>query len=225
MQLHLNKNTIIPSLFIIFIFSISLSKTLYAAETSKNFIVNGEIAKYWSGSIGNGLKYGIQIIDQQAKTKRKNLVVSQGEKKVEGDALKIKWKGKVIKNEWGSGNVLHDSVFSIGGPKVDLSAYVDTHAIILNIKVHKAPKRLTTYGMECNWSKDCRPSIPINAALKKLPKKEWTNFPIPLACFNKNGFDFKQLTGPLTISTQGSLNIELANVYLAEIPEAHRGCR
>lgn len=224
MSSNLKKMRSISLLTIFFIYSIILSKTLHAVEPEVKYLTDGKVAQYWTGAIGNALEYGIKIEDQKAKTKRSNLVVSPGKKEKKGDALKIKWKGKVIKNQWGSGNVLHDSEFSIGGPKVDLSFYADTHAIVLDIKVNKPPKALTKFTVECNWSNHCRPSIPINAALKKLPQKEWVKFPIPLACFNQNNFDFSQLTSILKISTQGALNIELANVYLAEIPEGQRGC-
>lgn len=208
-----------------FIFLISLSNTLYAAEPNPQFLIDGKAGKYSSVVIGNALGYGIKVEDQKAKTKRGNLKVSSGEKNADGDALRIKWKGKVIKNQWGNGNILHNSEFAINnGSKKDLSSYVDTHAIILEIKVNKTPKGFSTYSLECDFKKECRPSIPINNVFKNLPKKKWTNFPIPLACFNQDNFDFSKVTSILKIATQGSLDIELANVYLAELPENRRGC-
>lgn len=208
---------------LISIFYVSINA--YALGSETQFLIDGKTPQYWTASVGNALAYEVKIDNQKAKAKRKSVVVTPGKKEEKGDALKIKWKGRVIKNQWGSGNILHDSIFKIGGPKVDLSSYVDSHAIVLDLKVDKAPGKLTQYSLECNWSGDCRNSIPINLALKKLPRKKWVKLPIPLSCFNHNNFDFSQLTSIGTISTQGILDIELANVYLAEIPEGQRGCK
>lgn len=225
MSSNSKKMKLISLLLLFFVSSISFSKSLYAVESDAKYLIDGKVAPYWTAAVGNALEYGIKLENQKAKTKRSNLVVTPSKKETKGDALKIKWKGKVIKNQWGSGNILHDSEFSIGGPKTDLSFYAETHAIVLDIKVNKPPKALTKFTIECNWSNHCRPSIPINSALRKLPQKEWVKFPIPLACFNQDNFDFSQLTSIVKISTQGALNIELANVYLAELPEGQRGCR
>ncbi|MEI8649290.1 putative glycoside hydrolase [Paraglaciecola sp. Hal342] len=195
----------------------------FGTDPVSSYLTQGKAVGNWSASIGNGLNYYIPLEDQQAATVRGNLTVRPDKQNAKGDALHLKWKGRKVKNEWG-GNALYDSTFSLGRSNADISSVKELAALVLNIKVLRAPNALTKLTLQCQNSNKCKSEFPINTALGKLQKDQWLNVPIPLSCFDKSGqFDFSNLTG-ISIATQGKMEIVLANVGLAPLPDGMSGC-
>lgn len=195
----------------------------FGTDPVSSYLTQGKAVGNWTASIGNGLNYYIPLKDQQADTTRGNLTVRPAQQNAKGDALNLKWRGRKVKNEWG-GNALYDSTFSLGRSNADISSVKELAALVLNIKVLRAPNALTKLTMQCNNSNKCTGELPINTALGKLPKDQWLNVPIPLSCFDKSGqFDFSKVTS-ISIGTQGKMEIELANIGLAPLPEGAAGC-
>ncbi|ABG39334.1 hypothetical protein Patl_0806 [Paraglaciecola sp. T6c] len=195
----------------------------FGTDPVSSYLTQGKAVGNWTASIGNGLNYYIPLEDQQAATARGNLTVRPAQQNTKGDALNLKWKGRKVKNEWG-GNALYDSTFSLGRSNADISSVKKIAALVLNIKVLRAPNALTKLTMQCNNSNKCIGELPINTALGKLQKDQWLNVPIPLSCFDKSGqFDFSNVTS-ISIGTQGKMEIELANIGLAPLPDDASGC-
>ncbi|MEP1448985.1 MAG: putative glycoside hydrolase [Paraglaciecola sp.] len=195
----------------------------FGTDPVSSYLTQGRSVGSWTASIGNGLNYYIPLQDQHAATVRGNLKVSPATQNKQGDSLHLKWKGRKVKNEWG-GNALYDSTFSIGKSNADISLVKDVAALVLNLKVLRAPNELTKITLQCNNSNTCISELPINNALGKLNKNQWLNLPIPLSCFNGSElFDFSNLTS-ISIGTQGKMEIELSNLGLAPLPEGVTGC-
>ncbi len=211
--------------------SLTLSAALFVSvafafsdDPVSSYIFKGDIVSPWKASVGNGLNWSIPVENQPAATERKNLVIKPTDKDEPNDTLYLKWKGKKVKTQWG-GNALYDTTFTISGHSIDLSTVKDVAQLVLQVKLKKKPNENVTIGMRCNYDNNCAGSFPIKAALRRLPKNEWTYLPIPLSCFANNGeFDFSNITTPLTIATQGKLEIEISNVGLAPLPEGSKGC-
>ena len=195
----------------------------FGTDPVSSYLTQGQSVGDWHMSLGNGLNYYIPVRDQRASTMRGNLTVKPGKINKSGDALHLTWKCRVVKNEWG-GNALYDSTFTIGRANVNIDSVKDVAALVLNIKVHRAPNELTKINLQCQNSNKCGAQFPINTTLRKLDKGVWINLPIPLMCFNPaSEFDFSQLSG-IAISTQGKLELEIANIGLAPLPEGATGC-
>ncbi len=207
--------------------TIALSTNVMAnsADPLTTYIMDGKLVGNWKANLSNALNWYIPVNNQQAKTERGNLVISPTSKTNPNDAINLKWKGKRVKNEWG-GNALNTTSFTIARHNIDISSIEDQAALMIELKVNKAAKENTILTMQCNNSNKCQGKIPIKAALNKLPKGEWTQFPVPLNCFNKNGeFDFSKVTSILSIGTEGKLDIDIANIGLVALPPGSKGCK
>ncbi|WP_111977294.1 putative glycoside hydrolase [Algibacillus agarilyticus] len=201
------------------------TSAVQAADPVSTYIEAGKPVGAWKMQVGNGLNWGIPVVDQQGKTERGNLVVKPTSKDAENDAINIKWRGKEVKNEWG-GNMLHDSTFTVTKHNIDISSVEDLAAIQFDIKVLRQPNKLASISMRCNWTNKCEGKLPLKPLLKQLPEDQWTTLTLPLNCFNQTGnFDFKKVTDIFSISTQGKMEIDLANVGLVALPEGNKGCK
>ena len=196
----------------------------FGSDPISSYLVEGKIIQPWKASVGNGLNWTIELDGQNAQTMRKNLVVKPTNKDSQDDALHLKWKWKVVKNEWG-GNQLNDTSFTLKNHLIDLSSVSEAAALVLEIRLLRAPNENVFFSMQCQYKNDCAGKYPMKAALKRLPKKKWMYLPIPLACFNLDGnFDFSQVSTILSVATQGKLEFEVANIGLAPLPEGSKGC-
>ena len=195
------------------------------ADQTSTYILNGNTNGAWQAAIGNALNWNIPVIDSSAQTERGNLTVSSSTRTVDNDAIRLIWKGRIVKNEW-DGNSLGDSFYSISKHKVDISSVVDVAALAIDLKINRAPTEKTSIKLQCNYSNKCLAEFDVKHVLKKMPTDTWTQLPIPLNCFNQDGnFDFANLTQPFSISTQGKLDIEIANVTLVALAPGDQGCK
>lgn len=204
--------------FFVYLFIISflaVSPSAKAEQLDPNFyIVNqGQSIQPWELSLSFG-----QVLpndEGSAKTTKGSLVLRPSQKQTDGDAFKLTWKPKGVKNEWGTEdkNVLTATVINRMN-HTDWSLFKDRAALLMDVKVNKAPKKLVELTMECNWNWKCRSTLPLKNALKSLPKGEWVNLPIPLSCFDNGSFDFSKVTTPFMLYTSGKMSLEIANMQL-----------
>lgn len=194
------------------------------ADPITSYLVNGKAVPNWELSIGNGLKWHIPVTNQQAHTPRKNLQVTQGKKQIDGDAIKVKWKGRKVKNEWG-GNILNDSSLTLSKHQIDISSVKDQVAIAFDFKLLKAPNENVTISMQCNYSNECSQKFTIKPILRRIKLDEWSTLAIPLKCFKSNEpFDYSKITSIMSLSTQGKLTLEIANIGLVLSPKDNVLC-
>ncbi|WP_076419118.1 putative glycoside hydrolase [Colwellia sp. UCD-KL20] len=205
--------------------SLSFQSLAFNDDPLTTYIKDGEFVGNWKGNLSNSLNWNIPIVNQTGETERGNLVISPSTKKKENDAIRLKWKGKKVKNEWG-GNILNDSSFTISKHMINIASIENQAALMVELKVNRSAKDITNISMQCNYSNKCLSKFSVKAILNRLPKGEWTQLPIPLNCFNKDGnFDFSKVTSIFSIGTQGKLDIEIANIGLVALPAGNKGCK
>ncbi|EWH08963.1 hypothetical protein DS2_14804 [Catenovulum agarivorans DS-2] len=210
---------------ILFGIAVCGSSTSFAQDPLVSYIQSGQAVPQWQAYVGNALNYFVPVENQQAKTPRGNLLVEPSSKDGNNDALRITWKGKKVKNQWG-GNTLNDSFFALGKHKIDIAQVEDQAAIAIELKVNRSPSENVFISMQCKYSNKCSGKIPIKHQLKKLPEQEWSMLTLPLNCFShKSTMDFSQVTNIVSISTQGKLDIEVANIGLVALPKGSKGCK
>ncbi|WP_017447000.1 putative glycoside hydrolase [Gayadomonas joobiniege] len=191
----------------------------YAANAVTDYIKAGQPVKPWKASVGNSLGWGIKVKNQEAKTKRGNLSISPTNKDGDNDAINVKFRGRNKQSAWFSN-------ITINGNKIDLSTVEDKAALNLEIKIHREPTSIAKISMRCKYNSKCQGELPLNPLLSQLPKDEWTQLTLPLNCFNQDGqFDFTEVTDIFSISTQGKMELDIANVNLVALPQGNKGCK
>jgi beta-glucosidase len=73
--------------------------------------------------------------------------------------------------------------------------------------VEKPPTRSVTLSMGCG-------AVELTSLLRDLPKGEWRTIHIPLRCFAKAGADMSRIDTPFRLSTDGELQLRLADIEL-----------
>lgn len=198
--------------------SLSTPALGFGTDPVSSYLTEGKTVGSWKMTVGNGLNWSIPVKNQEAKTARGNLTVSPTSKNGEDDALNLRWKGKKVKTEWG-GNALYDTSFNIRNNNIDISSVAEVAALVIDIRVLRAPNENAKITMQCNNNNDCMGEYSVKGLFKRVDKDKWLTVPIPLSCFNdSDDFDFSKITGVFTISTQGKMEIDIANIGLAGLP-------
>lgn len=189
-------------------------------DPNSYYLHQGNSVEPWELS----LNFGKVVLDgeKSGKTVRGSLTASPG---TLNHTVNLKWSPKGVKNEWGSENqnVLTMNVINRLN-LVDLTSVVDQAALVFDVRVIRAPTKNVELTMECNWDWKCRSSIPLKQPLRSLPKKEWVSFPVPLKCFDKDGFDFSKLSTSFMLYSAGKMEIELGDIRLAAFPADQVQC-
>lgn len=200
--------------------SVLTSATAQTPDPNSYYLHQGQAVTPWELS----LNFGDVVLNQDraGKTLRNSLTASPGSM---DNSINLKWAPKGIKNEWGAAdeNILTMNIIN-RRELVDLTSVVDQAALVFDVKVLSAPNTQVDLTMECNWDWQCRSTIPIKQPLRKLPKKEWVSFPVPLQCFDKEGFDFSKISTSFMLSTTGKMEIELGEIRLAAFPQDQVNC-
>jgi beta-glucosidase len=90
---------------------------------------------------------------------------------------------------------------------MDLSSYVNTGVLKLDIRIDKKPDNEANILMGLGM-------VNFNHYLNVEKLKEWKTVGIELSCFKNNGTDFKNFNMPLSFATFGSMELSVANIEI-----------
>lgn len=197
--------------------------TTVGAETTQSTAQLNPTTDYFIAGKSNtpwlfSLQFGqVKLENQEAKTAKGSLKAEPATHSSEGDAVRLTWKPKGVKNEWGTEdkNVMTANIINTQ-MHANLIPYQDKGVLLMDVKVNKAPNKNVEFTMECNWDWKCRSTFPLKNALKRMPKGEWSMLPIPLSCFKRDDFDFSKVTSPFMLYTGGKMELEIANVRVVQ---------
>ncbi|ABD82811.1 putative glycoside hydrolase [Saccharophagus degradans] len=179
------------------------------------YFTDGKVVGARGISVGDSKNWSVPVVDLTAKSESGKLIISPTTYKRENDALRAEFTKKKTQ-----------ASLAIYGPEIDLAALEDKVALSLWVKVDKISSSPVHLGMDCGWP--CRAEIDIRKNLRKFPRKEWFNFAIPLNCLSNFGsgesFDLSKINGPFVLSTEGRLDISIADIRLGLLPEGDPGC-
>lgn len=190
------------------------------AQVRSVFFNHGQGVAPWTMSLQFGQ---IKIANKQAKTTKSSLVASKTVD--DNDAINLVWRSRGVKNQWGSEDKSVSTLNVINGQYVsDFGNNVENSALLLNIRINKAPNKNVELTMECNWDWQCRSSIPLKNMLKRLPKEKWLNVPVPVKCFDHSAFDLTKITSPFMLYTGGRMDIDIRSISIITLPEGNFAC-
>lgn len=177
------------------------------------YLLNGKPVSPWGLSLGDAANWSVPVRDEQGESEGKKIAASPTVFNEEHKALSLVWNGR--KKEYGS--------FGIFGAPIDLSAYKDAVALVLDIRVDRKPDKAVSLGMDCGYP--CQGKMNIQRLLQKAPAKQWFSLPIPLNCIKGDNFDLTKINAPLTLGTDGRLEVSLLNVRLEKLQEGDASCK
>ncbi len=82
------------------------------------------------------------------------------------------------------------------------------------LKVQIAPEEQLFLGLGCG--ENCNAKINISEQIQPQGLGEWTYYSMPLRCFAENGADLSRVFTPFSLSTSGSAQVTVAEIYVAE---------
>lgn len=176
------------------------------------YYINGKTVGGWSLQVSDESDWGgVKATDSIAVSAGGKVEISSANYVGEGDAVRVTWDRRKKRGQ-----------FSVYGPHIDLSSVKDVAAITFDIKVERAPNKSVDIAMDCGWP--CRAQFNIAKNLRKAPRNQWFIMPIPLNCFTGDNFDLSKINGPLLLSTEGRMEILIANIRVEALPEGDPGC-
>ncbi|MBU8976712.1 exo 1,3/1,4-beta-D-glucan glucohydrolase [Lysobacter sp. MMG2] len=93
--------------------------------------------------------------------------------------------------------------------------------LVLTVRPDKTPAGDVSIGVTCG--EGCKPaSLPIRAALSKLPAGQWTRFGVLLKCFGTAGADLRKLDSVMTLESAGALQLSISRIELGALNEAQQ---
>ncbi|GLR70145.1 putative glycoside hydrolase [Agaribacter marinus] len=171
------------------------------------------------------LSFGKKVItDKKQKTTKGSLIATPfSDDGISG--VRFKWRPRGVKNEWGGVDTNVQTITVINRQRHEnLADDYAQKAINVRTKVLRKPDDFVKLTMECNWDWQCRDSVQLKGALSRLPKGEWSNVTIPLACFDQNKIDFSKVTTPFMLQTSGKMELEISSISIVTLDEAVTKC-
>lgn len=130
------------------------------------------------------------------------------DKDVKKDALTFTWK-----DTWRAGMTLES------GEPLDLTAYMKTGVLALDINIIELAKGGVSFKMECQ-KEACDRVVPFTMAARDLIGKGWQKIYVPLSCFKQAQDNFSTTTMPFALEVGGTGEVAVANVeLLIQIPK------
>jgi beta-glucosidase len=185
-------------------------------DPTTHIFVNGQLIGGRGIQIGDPSNWSTNVQGFAGASDGEKVFVSTDSFEAENDAIHVSWSKAKIKGQ-----------FAIYGPEVDLSPFVDEGALVLELKIDLLSRGPVMMGMDCQYP--CRSERDVRDLLRKYPKQEWFTFAVPINCFTLNAsaekFDISKINGPLLFSTDGKMEMSIANVRLGLLPLGDPGCR
>ncbi|AWB65012.1 hypothetical protein C2869_00505 [Saccharobesus litoralis] len=212
----MKKISLLSFLFVALSLFVSVFASAQNLDANANYYIRGNNVGPWQFALQFGQ---VELQDKNAKTAKGSLIAKPAKKNSIGDALRLTWNPKGIKNEWGSENKnVLTATLTNSQWHTDLSSVVNGAALSFDIRVIKPPKKVVELTMESAWNWQQRSTIPLKNVLRRLPKKKWTTVPIPLKCFDNGKLDFSKITTSFMLYSQGKMDIEIGDIRLTAFP-------
>lgn len=192
--------------------ALALPSAAQVPQKTFNYLLDGQAVSGWNIVLGDPDNWSTSVKNRVGESASGKLSVEPANVKAEGDALKFTWSPKKKLK----------GVAALYGSPIDLSAFENDVALVIDLKVDVMPDKGVTIGMDCGYP--CRSELNVRKNITKLSKGEWTSLPIPLNCFSKEGADLKKINGPFVMSTEGKFTVEIANIRLQKLAEGDKGC-
>ena len=185
-------------------------------DPTTHYFMHGNLIGDRSIQIGDPDNWDVALDGLNGTTDSGKLTVRPTEYLGEDKALLGTWDKRKVTGQ-----------LAIYGPPIDLATYEDSAALMFEVNVVRLSSKPIMLGMDCQYP--CRSEFDIRRELKRYPKNEWATFAVPLNCFtlneNAEDFDISRINGPFLLSTEGRMEIAVANIRLALLPEGDPGCR
>ena len=181
-------------------------------NASFNYILDGKMVNGWGMQLGDPTNWGTPVADRTGHSAGEKLSVEPADYQGKGDAIKLTWDPK--KDMRG--------IFAVYGAPIDLSAVENDVAIVYDMKIDVMPNKDAFIGMDCGYP--CGGELHMKKTLSRFKKGEWFSLPIAINCFSKEKVDLKKVNGPIKISTDGKMTLEIANVRLQRLADGDKGC-
>ena len=85
-------------------------------------------------------------------------------------------------------------------------------SLVFDYRVDAAPQSSVSLGVQCGTG--CSGAMPIEEQLRKAPRGQWQQLKVLLQCFEKRGANMRSVSGPLAITSNGSLKLSIGDVHL-----------
>lgn len=175
------------------------------------YFFNGEIPGGRSFTLGDDKNWNVPVRDLKGRSATGKITVQPEDYQGTGDALNAVWTGKAGKGQ-----------LALYGDPLNISAIKDKAALVVDLQLKRKPSDRVTFSLDCEWP--CRGDFEASHILRKMPTKKWVTLPIPLNCFRGETFDLSRINGFFLLSTEGRMELSLANIRIERLEEGNPGC-
>lgn len=175
------------------------------------YFFNGEIPGSRGFTLGDPKNWSVPVVGLRGTSASGKLTVQPEDYQGEGYALNALWSRSKNLGQ-----------LALYGPPLDISAAKDLAALVVDVKVVRKPNSNVTISLDCQWP--CRGSVEAAQTLKKMPVNKWAALPIPLNCFRGENFDLSKINGVFLLSTEGRMELSIANIRLERLEPGNTGC-
>ncbi len=176
-----------------------------------HYFISGQVVGERGFVLGDPANWSIPLIDLRGHTANKKVKVEPEDYQGKNDALHIVWSKAKMNGQIG-----------LYGTPINLAAVRDQVTLVFDVKLMRKPNRDVTIAMDCEWP--CRGSFNATKTLRKFPIGEWRYFSLPLNCVRGDKFDLSKINGVFLMSTEGALELSVANIRLERLGEGETGC-
>lgn len=176
-----------------------------------HYFIAGQVVGPRGFSIGDPTNWSINLIDLAGHSASKKIKVKPEDYQGKNDALDVVWSRAKMTGQ-----------LALYGDAINLAAVRDQATLVFDVKLKRKPTRDVTIAMDCDWP--CRGSFNATKTLNKFPVGEWRYFSLPLNCVRGDKFDLSKINGVFLMSTEGALELSLANIRLERLAEGEKGC-
>lgn len=194
---------------------ITIAFTAHSDTSSPNrnffYFVDGKTTQAWNLTLGDKQKWNVRIKESEGKSLGGQISLKRSDFKSDGDAVHLNWAAR-------------DGVgqFAITGKPIDLSGVADKVALTFDINVVTSPREKVKLLMFCDYP--CRAEFDLTPILRKVDSNTWTSIPIPLSCMQARGLDVSKITSPFGLSTEGKLEVKVANIRMTRLADDAQSC-
>lgn len=185
-------------------------------DPTTHFFYDGKLVGPRNLQVGDPTNWSTEVRDFEGQSESGKIVVSRDTYEHHGDAIHLSFNKNKTQGQ-----------FAIYGPAIDLSPYEAEGVLVMELRIDVMSRSPIMLGMDCSYP--CRSEHDVRGQLRHFPRGEWFTFAVPINCFSLNEdareFDLTRINSPLRWSTEGWLEMSIANVRLGLLPVGNPGCR